>query len=105
MIVNDLKQADYIMVAGNALDVERALSVQLDGGREVIVCRLKSGATAVQFRKGKLQTSALHLEADVFQALCLLGFALQPRSNPVMGSIVQDLDPNPPEQTLLIAGA
>jgi hypothetical protein len=77
MIINDLKRADYILLAGQALDIERGLSVQLDAGREVIVCRLKSGATMVQFRKGNMQTSALHLEAEVFDALMLTGELLR----------------------------
>lgn len=69
MIINDLQRADYIVLEGQPLDIERGVTVKLDRDRQVIVCRLNSGATAIQFRKGSHQTSALHLEPDVAAAL------------------------------------
>lgn len=69
MIINDLQRAEYVMLEGRELDIERGVTVQLERGREVVVCRLKNGSTMLQFRKFNQQTSALHLDADVVEAL------------------------------------
>lgn len=77
MILNDLQRAEYVILEGQELDIERGVTVQLERGREVVVCRMKNGSTVLQFRKFNTQTSALHLEPDVASALemCLIHLA------------------------------
>jgi hypothetical protein len=71
VILNDLQRAEFVILGREEVEIDRGVTVQLGQGREVVVCRLKNGSTMVQFRKFNTQTSALHLEADVVQALSM----------------------------------